>query len=129
VAGIVPTVDRAKATVVTKIQFDKLDPRILPEMSAKVSFLSQAPTTADQQAVLAVNPKALQARDGQQFLLRLKREGDKELLEAVEVKVGRKLGDVVEVTAVSGTLQSGERLVLSPEAKLKTGMQVKLGGK
>ena len=56
-------------------------------------------------------------------------EGDKELLEAVEVKVGRKLGDVVEVTAVNGTLQSGERLVLSPEAKLKTGMQVKLGGK
>jgi HlyD family secretion protein len=39
---IVPTVDRAKATVMTKIRFEKLDPRILPEMSAKVSFLSQA---------------------------------------------------------------------------------------
>ena len=131
VAGIVPTVDRAKATVVTKIQFEKLDPRILPEMSAKVSFLSQAPTAADQQPVLAVNPKALQTQgqDGKQFLLRLKREGDKELLEAVEVKVGRKLGDVVEVMAVNGTLQSGERLVLSPAVKLKTGMQVKLGGK
>ena len=81
----------------------------------------------------AVNPKALQAQGpGQgdkQFLLRIKREGDKEVLEALEVKVGRKLGDVVEVTAVSGTLQSGERLVLSPEAKLKTGLQVKLGGK
>jgi multidrug efflux pump subunit AcrA (membrane-fusion protein) len=129
VAGIVPTVDRAKATVVTKIQFDKLDPRILPEMSAKVSFLSQAPTAADQQPVLAVNPKALLARDSKQFLLRIKREGERELLEAVEVKVGRKLGDVVEVSALSGTLQSGERLVLSPEAKLKTGLQVKLGGK
>jgi RND family efflux transporter MFP subunit len=129
VARIVPTVDRAKATVVTKIQFDKLDPRILPEMSAKVSFLSQAPTGADQQPVLAVNPKALQAQDGKQFLLRLKREGERELLEAVEVKVGRKLGDVIEVTALNGTLQSGERLVLSPAAKLKSGMQVKLGGK
>jgi RND family efflux transporter MFP subunit len=129
VAGIVPTVDRAKATVVTKIQFEKLDPRILPEMSAKVSFLSQAPTAADQKPVLAVNPKVLQRQDGKQFLLRLKREGDKELLESVEVKVGRKLGDLVEVTAVNGTLQSGERLVLSPVANLKTGMQVKLGGK
>jgi len=128
VAGIVPTVDRAKATVVTKIKFEKLDPRILPEMSAKVSFLSQEPTAADQQPVLAVNPNALQGQDGKQFLLRLKRESDKELLESVEVKVGRKLGDVVEVTAVNGTLQSGERLVLSPVAKLKTGMQVKLGG-
>lgn len=129
VAGIVPTVDRAKATVVTKIQFEKLDPRILPEMSAKVSFLSQAPTAADQKPVLAVNPKVLQGQDGKQFLLRLKREGDKELVESVEVKVGRKLGDVVEVTAVNGTLQSGERLVLSPLANLKTGIQVKLGGK
>ena len=133
VAGIVPTVDRAKATVVTKIQFQKLDPRILPEMSAKVSFLSQAPSAADQQPVLAVNPKALQAQvPGQgdkQFLLRIQRDGDKERLEALEVKVGRKLGDVVEVSAVSGTLQSGERLVLSPTAKLQSGMQVKLGGK
>jgi HlyD family secretion protein len=43
VARIVPTVDRAKATVMTKIRFEQLDPRILPEMSAKVVFLSQAP--------------------------------------------------------------------------------------
>jgi HlyD family secretion protein len=129
VAGIVPTVDRAKATVVTKIQFDMLDSRILPEMSAKVSFLSQAPSAADQQPVLAVNPKALQSQGDKQFLLRIQRDGDKERLEAVEVKVGRKLGDVVEVTAVNGTLQSGERLVLSPAAKLQSGMQVKLGGK
>ena len=41
VVGIVPTVDRAKATVMTKIRFEKLDARILPEMSAKVSFLSK----------------------------------------------------------------------------------------
>ena len=37
---MVPTVDRAKATVMTKVKFDTIDPRILPEMSAKVSFLS-----------------------------------------------------------------------------------------
>jgi RND family efflux transporter MFP subunit len=42
IVSIVPTVDRAKATVMTKIRFEKLDPRILPEMSAKVSILSQA---------------------------------------------------------------------------------------
>ncbi|MBX9869574.1 MAG: efflux RND transporter periplasmic adaptor subunit, partial [Burkholderiaceae bacterium] len=44
IVGIVPTVDRAKATVMTKIRFDHLDPRILPEMSAKVTILSQAIT-------------------------------------------------------------------------------------
>jgi RND family efflux transporter MFP subunit len=126
VAGIVPTVDRAKATVMTKVQFETLDPRILPEMSAKVSFLSQAPTTAEQQPVLAVNPKALLERDGKQWLLRIKREGDKDMLEAVEVKPGRKLGDVLEI---SGALKSGERLVLAPAASLKAGMQVSLVSK
>lgn len=130
VVGLVPTVDRAKATVISKIQFDKLDPRILPEMSAKVSFLSQAPTPAEQQPVLAVNPKTLLERDGQTWLMRIHREGDKELLQAVQVKPGRKLGDVVEVTALGGgALKSGERLVLSPTAQLKDGGQVKLATK
>ena len=41
VSRMVPTVDRAKATVTTKVRFDRLDDRILPDMSAKVSFLSQ----------------------------------------------------------------------------------------
>ena len=39
-----PDVDRSKATVMTKVKFDAIDPRILPEMSAKVSFLSQEVT-------------------------------------------------------------------------------------
>jgi hypothetical protein len=57
VVGIVPTVDRAKATVMTKIRFEKLDPRILPEMSAKVSFLSQAATDADQKPCWRSTPR------------------------------------------------------------------------
>lgn len=126
VGGIVPTVDRAKATVITKVQFEKLDPRILPEMSAKVAFLSQAPTEAEQQPVLAVNPKALLERDGKSWLFRLRREGEKELLEALEVKKGRALGDVLEV---SGAIKSGERLVLNPSDKLRDGAQVKLASK
>lgn len=126
VVGIVPTVDRAKATVMTKIRFDQLDPRILPEMSAKVGFLSQAPTPAEQRPVLAVNPKTLLEKDGKQWLLRIKREGDKELLEAVEVKLGAKLGDLVEV---SGALKSGERIVLAPSPKLQSGAQVTLAAK
>lgn len=126
VVGIVPTVDRAKATVMTKIRFDQLDPRILPEMSAKVGFLSKAPTPAEQRPVLAVNPKTLLEKDGKQWLLRIRRDGDKELLEAVEVKLGAKLGDLVEV---SGALKSGERIVLAPSAKLQSGTQVTLAAK
>ena len=43
VVRIVPTVDRAKATVMTKVRFAKMDPRVLPEMSAKVVFCPKRP--------------------------------------------------------------------------------------
>lgn len=49
VINIVPTADRQKATVRVRIGFDALDPRILPDMGVKVSFLDDAkaqPTTA-----------------------------------------------------------------------------------
>ena len=119
VSRIVPTVDRAKATVMTKVRFEQLDPRILPEMSAKVSFLSKAPTDADQKPLLAVPPKAVVERDGKKAVLRL---GADDTLELLPVTLGRTLGDVVEVQGSS--LKSGERLVLSPGDKLKSGDKV-----
>jgi multidrug efflux pump subunit AcrA (membrane-fusion protein) len=64
VSRIAPTVDRAKTTVVTRIRFDALDSRVLPEMSAKVSFLSQALTAEQQKPLIAVHPDALAPRDG-----------------------------------------------------------------
>lgn len=117
VSRVVPTVDRAKATVMTKVRFEKLDPRVLPEMSAKVVFLTKRPSEADQKPVLAVNPKALVERDGRKVVLRL--AGD--TLEAVPVTAGRALGDVTEVT---GALQAGDRLVLSPADALHAGSKV-----
>ena len=123
VARIVPTVDRAKATVMTKIRFEKLDARILPEMSAKVSFLSRAATEADQRAVLAVNPKAVAERDGQKVVFRLQGEA----VEQVAVTLGRKIGDAQELTVAA--LKSGERVVLSPADKLRAGDRVTVAGK
>jgi RND family efflux transporter MFP subunit len=118
VSRIVPTVDRAKATVMTKIRFEKIDPRVLPEMSAKVTFLSQPATDADQQPVLAINPKALVTQDGKSFVWRI---GKNDTLEAVPVTPGRTLGDALEV---KGALASADRLVLSPEPSLKAGQTV-----
>jgi len=122
IAGIVPTVDRAKATVMTKIRFEKLDPRILPEMSAKVTILSQAATDADQQAVTAINPKAVVDRDGKKVVFRVKAD----TVEMLAVTLGRKIGDNQEVT---GNLQSGDKLVLSPDAKLVAGKKVVITNK
>ncbi len=123
VGRIVPTVDRAKATVMTKIRFEKLDPRILPEMSAKVVFLSKAPTEAEQKAVTAVNPKTVVDREGRKVVFRI--VGDS--VEAVPVTPGRTLGDALEITA--GALKPGEKLVLGPDAKLAAGAKVSVAGK
>ena len=143
VGGLVPTVDRAKATVTVKVRFKQLDARILPEMSAKVSFLSQPITTADQQPVLAVNPKALQqnqdqnqdqAKDpGRRFVWKLRAQGDAAegqvpalQVEAVDVQVGRTLGDVTEVKPVQpGALKAGDKVVVRTEQPLKPGAAVR----
>jgi HlyD family secretion protein len=123
VTSIVPTVDRAKATVMTKIRFEKLDARVLPEMSAKVVFLSKVASDADFKPVLAVNPKTVVERDGKKLVLRIK--GD--TVEAVPVSVGRTLGDALEIT--SSGLVASDRLVLSPPDKLAPGAKVAVAGK
>ena len=123
VSRIVPTVDRAKATVMTKIRFETLDARILPEMSAKVSFLSRAATAEDQKPVIAVNPKAIATHDGKPVVFRLTGE----TVDLVPVTVGRKIGDLQELTG--GTLKSGERLVLNPGDTLAAGAKVTVTGK
>ena len=122
VSRMVPTVDRAKATVVTKVQFDQIDPRILPDMSAKVSFLSQEVTAEQQKALLAVNPDALTVRDGATVLFAV-RDGK---LVQVPVRRGATLGDVV---AIEGAVKSGERVVQKPAAELKDGTPVKVAQK
>jgi HlyD family secretion protein len=123
VAGIVPTVDRAKATVMTKIRFDQLDARILPEMSAKVAFLSQAITDADQQSVLAVANSAIATRDGASVVYRIKTADGRDTVEAVTVKPGRQLGELREL---SGPIKAGDKLVATPPARLKDGAQVSM---
>jgi len=115
ISRMVPTVDRAKATVMTKVQFEAIDPRVLPEMSAKVAFLSQEVSPREQRPLLAVNPDAVVERDGRKVLL-VVREGGR----AVEVPVtaGEKIGDLVVVT---GEVRSGDKAVVKPAPELKAG--------
>jgi HlyD family secretion protein len=123
VARVVPTVDRAKATVMTKVRFTQLDARILPEMSAKVVFLSQAPGADDLKPVSAVNPRTVTERDGRKLVFRI--QGN--TVEAVPVTPGRTLGDLLEVTG--NALKTGDRLVLDPGETLKAGAAVRVSGK
>jgi 16S rRNA G527 N7-methylase RsmG len=109
----------------TKIKFDKLDPRILPEMSAKVSFLSQEITESDQQPVMAVAKTTIANRDGRSIVYRIKTgDANQSSVEAVTIRQVRPLGDLVEV---AGDLKAGDKIVSNPPASLKDGERVNIG--
>jgi HlyD family secretion protein len=122
ISRMVPTVDRAKATVMTKVKFDRIDPRVLPEMSAKVSFLSRDVVAAEQKPLVAVAADAVAQRDGRSVVF-VVRDG---AAVAVPVTTGEKLGDLV---AIAGEVKSGEKAVARPPADLTSGTRVKVAAK
>ena len=69
VIAIIPTADRQKATVKVRVGFDKLDPRILPDMAVKVSFLETA--AAPSLATVIVPKNTLQSQDGHDVIFAL----------------------------------------------------------
>lgn len=119
---IVPTADRSKATVMVKVRFLDRDPRILPEMSAKVAFLERPVEPTERKPRTAVNPVAVAKRDGKDIVFMAR--GDR--VAAVPVTLGPRIGDMVEVT--SG-VKAGERIVLRPLDKLKDGRKIKTAEK
>ena len=116
---MVPTVDRAKATVMAKIRFDELDPRVLPEMSAKVSFLSQEMPAGERTARPVVQTAAIVQRDGKSVVFVIK--DDK--VAQVPVETGAKIGELIEIRSGVG---AGERVVMRPPEKLRDGSRVAL---
>jgi len=115
---MVPTVDRAKATVMTKVRFDHIDPRVLPEMSAKVSFLSREVTPEQQRPLTAVAADAVAQRDGRDVVFVVRDD----VATQVPVSVGARLGDLV---AATGDVKSGDRVVQRPSADLASGARVR----
>jgi RND family efflux transporter MFP subunit len=113
---IVPTADRAKASVMVKIRFIDTDSRILPEMSAKVAFLEREAAKAEQQPRIALNPAAIVRSGDREGVYLLK--GD--MVVFSPVTRGGKLGDLVEVSGV----KSGDRIAVRPLEKLKNGTKV-----
>jgi len=124
VSNIVPTADRAKATVMVKIKFKQYDQRVLPEMGAKITFLA-AGASADAinvKPVMTVPAAAVATRDGRQVVFQIKED------RAVEVPVttGRKLGNAIEIT---GGLKEGDKVISKADDQIKTGTKVTLGKK
>ena len=121
VSRIVPTVDRSKATLLVKVSFVERDPRVLPDMSAKIAFLARALTPEERKPVPAVRPDAIVKRDGRDVVFVVtKDEGSgEERAKAQPVVAGAKIGDLVRVD-----LSPGTRVVSAPPERLADGARV-----
>jgi RND family efflux transporter MFP subunit len=115
---VVPTVDRAKATVLVKVRFIDKDKRMLPDMSAKVSFLSRELTGEELKPRLAVSQSALVRVKEKNIVYLI---SDNKVRETT-ISIGGKLGDMQEVTA---GLKAGDRVALKPKG-LKDGAKIKV---
>jgi RND family efflux transporter MFP subunit len=121
VIAIIPAADRSKATVKVRIAFKEKDPRIVPDMGVRVSFLGvadEAPAQPQERptGVLVPNEAVLQ-RDG----------GDTVFV----IKDGRAVSTRVQIgerrsaqTRIAAGLALGETVVLSPPDALVDGTQV-----
>ncbi len=118
---IVPTADRSKATVLTKVKFLEKDERILPEMSAKVAFLTRQ-TTKEEKPRVAVPPSALVSKNGKTLVYRV----EKEIVREIPVQKGPPLGDFIEIPQ---GLKPGELIVLKPHRNLRDGAKIKIAEK
>lgn len=114
---IVPTADRSKATILVKVRLLESDPRILPEMSARVAFLERPVAAAENRAKTVLPPAAVVRANGRTLVYRL--DGDR--VRAVTVTLGGAVGDQVEVT--SG-VAAGDKIALSPLARLRDGRRI-----
>ena len=118
VAKIVPTADRAKATVQVKVAFRSYDARVLPEMSAKVHFLPRPSRVAvDTLPVLVVPGTAVAERNGRSVVFVVERGRAVE----VPVAVGREVGSSV---AIREGLRPGVQVIDSVGARLRGGAKV-----
>lgn len=118
VAMIVPTADRAKATVQVKVAFRSYDGRVLPEMSAKAHFLpAELGATADTQPRLTVPPGAVAERDGRTVVYIVDRGRAAE----VPVTIGKRVGR--SVTILQG-LAAGALVIDSVSDRVRPGAKV-----
>jgi len=124
VTKIVPTADRAKATVMVKIKFKSYDQRVLPEMSAKIAFLAAGSNAnpAESKALLTVPLAAVASRNGRQVIYQVKDD------RAVEVPVllGQRLGSLVEIKE---GLREGDKVIGKIDENIHSGSKVALKNK
>jgi HlyD family secretion protein len=124
VRTIIPTADRDKGTVKVRISFDKLDPKILPDMGVKVAFLSEADSArkarASAPAARAIIPQTAIRGVGAESYVFTVRDGK---VERRAVTLGRTTSQGIQVMA---GVNPGDEIVVRGPENLKDGMKVEI---
>jgi HlyD family secretion protein len=119
VIAIIPSADRQKSTVKVRVGFEKLDPRILPEMGTKVGFRhTSGPTTTSSARMVTILKAAVRRLDNRDIVL--------------VVQDGRAERRAITISGVAGDqavvgagLTVGERVALDWAESVKDGTRVK----
>lgn len=120
VKKIVPTADRSRATVLTKVSLKNKDNRVLPEMSARINFFDDEKNENENyKNSLVIDKETITTRDGNKVVFRI----IKNKVEIIPVVVGRELGEFIEIT--SG-LSQGDKIVLNPPGKMTDGDKIEI---
>ena len=123
VIAIIPTADQSKGTVAVRVGIKSKDPRILPNMAARVGFMTMPEKGAAPQAAprvsVPVNAVIANGKTGTVFLV-----GSEDKVEKRDVALGLKTAQ--SVTVLSG-ISAGDRLVSGDLDKLHDGDKVKVG--
>lgn len=119
VRTIIPSADRQKATVKVRIVFDALDPKILPDMGVKVSFLNDKETPSDS-SIKALIPRKAIKRIGEKQVVFLLKKGR---VSMQPVKLGEIRGSDMEVFE---GVSPGDTLIINGPENLKNGQRVEV---
>jgi RND family efflux transporter MFP subunit len=123
VRTVIPTADRQKATVKVRISFDKLDPRMLPDMGVKVAFLSSEKPAAGAPAKngALISKDARRELDGKPVAF-VYSEGRLALRPIVVA------GERNGLLEVSSGIAPGDRVVINGPKNLRDGQKVVVKG-
>jgi RND family efflux transporter MFP subunit len=120
VRTVIPTADRQKATVKVRISFEKLDPRILPDMGVKVAFLGEETSGSGATAARALVPQAAVREEGGRPIVFVVQDAS---ARRRAVTLGAERGADVEILA---GVNAGERVVVGAAPTLHDGERVRV---